>query len=303
MKKSKPAAYLNIAKRFLEIKRYEASLEFVEKSYKLNPDKQIVGLINQLKERINNSPENKSELKVLFVVHNFPPNWFAGVENYTYSLARSLIQKGIKVTVLYPQYRNNIKSSFIEDEIYKEIKIKRLILSNDTNPVNQITREDAEQLFKQVLLKYKYNIIHFHHLMGMPFSFVKIAKESGAVIVFTLHDFYTICPRIHLFSEEDNTVCSGPDDSVKCTQCMSGNLSGKDKKNVEKYLALREKAAKEIFDFTDLVISPSHYLAGKFKSFNYRKDVKIFPFGIESMEKKKCTDKKPSDLRFYWRNK
>ncbi len=108
--KVESAAYLNIAKRFIELKRFKAALEYVEKSYKINAEQSVFNLINQLKESVNTSYEKRPGLKVLFVVHNFPPYWYAGVENYTYSMAKSLLNKGIDVCVLYPQSKPRFKN-------------------------------------------------------------------------------------------------------------------------------------------------------------------------------------------------
>ncbi len=48
----------------------------------------------------------------------------------------------------------------------------------EQNPVDQITNEDAENLFEQILVKEHFDVMHFHHFMGLPFLFTEKAKEN-----------------------------------------------------------------------------------------------------------------------------
>ncbi len=278
-------AYLNIAKRFIELKRYKAALEYVEKSYKINPEQSVFNLISRLKESVDFYYEKKPGLKILFVVHNFPPYWYAGIENYTYSIAKSLLNEGINVSVLYPQSKQDLKTSFIEEDTFDGIKIIRLMKKVDKNPVDQIINEVAENLFDEVLVKEQFDVVHFHHLMGLPFSFVEKAKEKCSKVVITLHDFWTVCFKTHLYKEKDNTICSGPENIDKCTECLSGNSANIDKSAYRRFLSLRKAAADNILRKADLLIAPSQFVADKFKSFGYSSLIKAIPLGINNISK------------------
>ena len=281
---SEAAAYLYVAKRFIELKRFKAAEEFLEKSYSKQPSEQTLKIINQVKE-LNINHTEKSGLSVLFVVHNFPPNWYAGVENYTHSLAKSLIKLGINVSVLYPQYRNNIDSSFVEEDVFDEIKIYRLILKNNSNPASQITDKETEQKFSDILERKNFSIVHFHHFMGLPFSLARIAKEQNAKIVITLHDFWMLCVRTHLYRNQDNSICSGPESNSKCSNCLSDNLNDIDRNNLEKWVKLRNSAANEALNLANLIISPSQFLANKFKSFSCLKEISVIPQGLNVIKR------------------
>ena len=280
----KAAAYLNIAKRFMELNRKSAALEYLQKSYDLHPDVNILRIINQLNETYNKYL-SKDKLRVLLVVHNFPPYWYAGVENYTYSLAKSFIKVGLDVSVLYPQTEQDLKEPFIEQDVYDGIKVIRLMLKEDHNPVNQVINEDAEKLFAGVLDEGNYNIVHFHHLIGLPFSLVDTAKAKAVKVAVTLHDFWTVCLKTHLFREEDNKICSGPESVSKCIKCLAENLPDKEKETYEKYLNLRKTAAGNLLNKADLLVAPSHFVSEKFKSFGYNRDIKVIPLGINKIKK------------------
>ena len=278
------AAYLNIAKRFMELNRKSAALEYLQRSYDLHPDANILRLINQLNETCS-LPTPGNKLRILLVVHNFPPYWYAGVEIYTYSLAKGFINEGLEVSVLYPQTKRDLKDPFIEEDIYDGIKVIRLMLKEDRNPVNQIINEDAEKLFTSILNKGNYNIVHFHHFIGLPFSLVNIAKANAIKVVVTLHDFWTVCLKTHLFRDEENTICTGPENISKCVKCLADNLPDDKKTAYEKYLNLRKTAALDLLTKADLLIAPSHFVSEKFRSFGYNNEIKIISLGINKIKK------------------
>lgn len=60
--------------------------------------------------------------------------------------------------------------------------------------------------------------VHFHHLFGHDPRINNIAADLGLPYDFTIHDYYTICPRISLTSI-DNRYCGEPDEQ-QCNACL-----------------------------------------------------------------------------------
>ena len=48
----------------------------------------------------------------------------------------------------------------------------------------------------------KIDLIHIHHLKHMYLDIFKVAKERSIPVIYTLHDFYSICPSVKLFNKE-----------------------------------------------------------------------------------------------------
>jgi len=43
-----------------------------------------------------------------------------------------------------------------------------------------------------------FSIIHFHNLEGLTANCLKLAKESGAKVVFSLHNYWAVCPQVFM---------------------------------------------------------------------------------------------------------
>jgi glycosyltransferase involved in cell wall biosynthesis len=74
---------------------------------------------------------------------------------------------------------------------------------------------------RHVLRDTRPDIIHFHSLGGLSARLPKSAKESGAVVLWTLHDFHSLCPRTHLH-DGLRRPCAGPSGGRACGSCFGG---------------------------------------------------------------------------------
>jgi len=240
----------------------------------------------------NQQPKNTSltqKTKILFVVHNFPPEWYAGVEVYTYCLARVLLKRGHEVSVLYPSLNSDMKSSspILEKKNYRGINVYRLLVNSNIND------SEIEKLFIQLIKDIKVSIVHFEHIQSLPFSLLKIAKELGCIVCLTLHDFWFICPRTHLYIEKTNTVCEGPETVDKCVHCMLMDFPDKpnlvQKASFYYNLAYRSEYVKLIFHNVDFISAPSKFLAEKYIRYGYGKNkIKVLPLGLKTVVNKKA---------------
>ncbi|OOF12993.1 hypothetical protein BZG84_16135, partial [Salinivibrio sp. PR932] len=110
-----------------------------------------------------------------------------------------------KVMSLYRIYSNQ------PDEV-----VQRHVLKE---PVDVLTHHNAEydRVLTNWLYKYDFEFVHIRHLAWHSLSLPKLAKESGARVINSFHDFYTICPTVKLLDGE-NKYCNG-----KCSNSESGN--------------------------------------------------------------------------------
>jgi glycosyltransferase involved in cell wall biosynthesis len=58
------------------------------------------------------------------------------------------------------------------------------------------------------LAEYQFDIVHIRHLVWHSLSLPRLAKAFGIPVVFSFHDFYTICPTIRL-TDENDVFCGG----------------------------------------------------------------------------------------------
>jgi glycosyltransferase involved in cell wall biosynthesis/Tfp pilus assembly protein PilF/ubiquinone/menaquinone biosynthesis C-methylase UbiE/pyruvate-formate lyase-activating enzyme/dTDP-glucose pyrophosphorylase len=228
--------------------------------------------------------------KILLVVHNFPPDWYAGVEIYTYQFAKSLINNGYDISVFYPKVESGINKPVLSESNFDNIKIYKLLVNGEVNLSLQVDNKEVENVFKKLLDRENFDIIHFQHThQYLPFSLLNIAKESGIPVCLTLHDFWFICPRTHFYLQETNKICDGPSSVDKCVKCLlaysKNNLNPAQIASMYYMVAHRLEYVRELFQKVDIVLAPSNYLAQKMKSFGFGKNIiKVSPLGLNPIK-------------------
>lgn len=65
----------------------------------------------------------------------------------------------------------------------------------------------------------KIDLIHIHHLKHMYLDIFKVAKERSIPVIYTLHDFYSICPSVKLFNKE--TFLCNYANAAGCGSCIA----------------------------------------------------------------------------------
>ncbi len=220
---------------------------------------------------------NKDRIKILFVAHNFPPNWFGGVENYLKSFVTALSQYGdYEVSILYPEVHESYKEVDIELIPASGFNVFRMRHNISFPVLVDQYKEIFKQVFQRFFYRYHFDIIHFHHLMNYPNNLVKIAKDSGAEIFFTIHDFWFFCPKVHLFNEKKKEVCKGNKSAAECAEC----LLGKDPVLID-ILNKRKIETAEMFKSIDYISVPSQFVKRKLIEYGIPNEIHVHPLGIK----------------------
>ncbi len=71
---------------------------------------------------------------------------------------------------------------------------------------------EYDRIFSKIILKYSIELIHCRHIAWHSFGLIDVAKIIGVPVVFSFHDFYTVCPTVKLI-DGDSNYCGG-----KCTK-------------------------------------------------------------------------------------
>ncbi len=271
-------------------------------------------------------------MKILQVVHSFLPQNMAGTEIYTYNLSKELSKKN-EVFVFYRV--NDFRKREYELN-YDKFNGLNIITVNNTfkfcNSFEKFYRNDiiAEQ-FAKVLDKIKPHIVHIQHFIFLSTTIIDEIKRRGIPVVFTLHDYWLICPQWH-FLKKDLGICNDSDES-KCVDCLDYQLSIKrfpksiyvrfrniipgfatrflkniylnmakadlNSQDMPEKIRLRIKHIKGLSSKVDLFIAPSQFLRKKFIEFGIPEDkTRFIPHGINT-EYFKGFKRKPSDrMRF-----
>jgi glycosyltransferase involved in cell wall biosynthesis len=164
-------------------------------------------------------------VKVLFAVHQFFPDHRAGVEMVTLALARELKARGHEPHVFAA--KRSIPSSGIRPYETEDYEVEGI-------PVRRVGRPE-EGLSRPYHLNYRNarmahrareyareiepDIVHAMHLQGLSASVLPAFRELGVPVVFTVADFWTVCPVVDL-RRHDGVMCTGPEVN-HCVRCIA----------------------------------------------------------------------------------
>ena len=212
-------------------------------------------------------------MNVLKIIHCFPPESMTGSEIYACNLSKTL-SKDHKVSVFYRINNRNFKE-------YKVIKDRHN--GFDVYKINNTLRhyrslqgiyknKEIEKRFSEFLDEVRPDIVHIHHLLFLSIDIIDEIKKRNIPIIFTLHDYWLVCPRGQLL-KNNLKVCDKPMDS-NCTFCLASGLNLRNflRKLVRfsmrgGFLKNKGMDIKEIFEKVNLFISPSRFLRGRFIEF------------------------------------
>ncbi len=224
-------------------------------------------------------------LSILLVVHNFPPQNFAGVEIYTLNLAHELSAQGHIVTVLY-SHPGNSASCYCEPDNYKGISIVRMHVPHGSL-IQSVSSPEIDAVFAGFLKDHVFDVVHFQHICdNLSITMILAARQSGVTVALTLHDFWFICPRINLYRDISLPICSGPESPEKCVQCICSSkmYASMDTEQLLTFMTCRQKLVSSLFKEVDQLFAPSYFVADIYKRHGYGEgSIRIAPLGLPKL--------------------
>jgi glycosyltransferase involved in cell wall biosynthesis len=195
-------------------------------------------------------------MRVLKVIHGFPPDYMAGSEVYSYHLVKELLKQDIE-TFVFTRVENEFDDNYkIYNENFEDINIQRI-----NKPKKDYLYEDKfyddklDKIFKEYLESVKPDIVHFGHLSHLSTNLIKIVKKFNIPIVYTIHDFWLYCVKGQMINQ-NGIICENP--SVdNCTKCSNYVVDSVQVENSTKHM-------RNIINLVDVFISPSHTLKNFF---------------------------------------
>ncbi|RKZ85646.1 MAG: hypothetical protein DRR19_16055 [Candidatus Parabeggiatoa sp. nov. 1] len=192
-------------------------------------------------------------MKIVKVIHGFPPDYMAGSEVYSYHLVKALRSQGEDVSV-FTSVENAFDPEYkVYDECYQNIPVRRVNkFRRDYQYQHKFYDSQMDGLFKAYLEELKPDLVHFGHLSHLSTQLIPIAKQKyGLPIVFTIHDFWMFCVKGQLINQ-DGKICQSP----SVDRCLACSPYHPTKSEVEKTL----QHMQSVIDWVDIFLSPSHTL-------------------------------------------
>lgn len=157
-------------------------------------------------------------MRVLMVVHGFPPWATGGTEVYASQLAGALARQGEDVVVLTREADPDRAEHEVRHELRDGIA---LLVVNNTFRVGRSFRDGYDHAAVTaaaagVLDEVRPDVAHVHHLIGLSTGLVKELARRRIPTLMTLHDYWLMCHRGQLVDTRLQP-CPGP--RTGCVAC------------------------------------------------------------------------------------
>lgn len=174
-------------------------------------------------------------MKILHYSLGFPPYRSGGMTKFCMDIMYQQVQMGHEVALIWPGQMKFMKKKTVviqrksQNDIANFEIINPLPISYDEGIVNisAFTARCDKAVYIDFLRKSRPDIIHIHTLMGLHKEFVEVAKELRIKIIFSIHDFFSICQKVTMFRK--GNVCGSIENCEECPQC---NLTALSIKNI-----------------------------------------------------------------------
>lgn len=215
---------------------------------------------------------NICKMHILKIIHGYPPNYNAGSEVYSQSVCNEL-SKTYKVSV-FTREENPYSPCF---SIREEKVNDNLTLYFVNNPQGKdgYRHKQMDDNFAELVKRLNPDIAHIGHVNHLSTGVVDELNKLNIPIVYTLHDFWLMCPRGQFLTRGiGNTnnfqLCEKQDDKKCATDCYKvyfGGWEENENLDIEKWSSWthqRMVETKAIINKVDLFIAPSNYLRNRF---------------------------------------
>jgi glycosyltransferase involved in cell wall biosynthesis len=210
-----------------------------------------------------------SNMRILYVCHQFFPDCYTGTERYALELAKQMQRMGHQVcTLTYAlkerggnfTTRGGVAHVAYAYEGVPVVALRHLDLDErgglpgiSFDLRDSVILEEADRF----LAEHKFDILHCVHPMRMG-GVLEAAQKRGIKLVLTLMDFWMICPRVTL-QRANGALCDGPDQGRNCVKvCYEDS-------DVSERLLKRYTNSIKTLGMVDAVLSHSRFLIEVFK--------------------------------------
>lgn len=235
-------------------------------------------------------------MKILYLVHQFYPEYYTGTEKFVLNLSSMMQKLGNQVKIITYSFRENIffdnriGNILYKDFYYKGIPVKAIKHVQVPWDIHFSFKDNEMKEFAlKIIEDEKPDIVHVGHSMRIG-EFIWALIKLKIPYIITLTDFFFICYK-YILLKKSGDLCIGPQGGICYKYC--GELT-------EQIIKNRLYDAHKILANAEIVASPSNFVAkvieNEFKDIN----IKVIKHGMSynNIRKNKRIYKKNDKLTF-----
>lgn len=172
-------------------------------------------------------------MKILQVIHGYPMRYNAGSEVYTQTLAQALARRHT-VEVFTREEDPFAPDASVRRETDQDDPRVALHVVNNPRLRDRYRDPEIDRQFAGVLDKFRPDVVHVGHLNHLSTSLVFEATRRQIPVVYTLHDYWVMCPRGQFMQMHPDpadpanlwAACDGQHDRTCAERCYARYFSG-----------------------------------------------------------------------------
>lgn len=218
----------------------------------------------------------RNVMKIVLVIHGYPMRYNAGSEVYTQALAQALAHRH-EVHVFSRQQNKFVPDYALQEEVDPADPRITLHIMNLPQSLDQYRHGAVDEQFGLLLDHIQPDLVHIGHLNHLSTSLVFEAHTRAIPLVFTLHDYWLMCPRGQFLQIRPKNgtdlwpLCEGQDDRTCAERCYARYFSGAcaeeetDMAYWTSWVHRRMAHIREVCAAIDLFIAPSRTVLRRFR--------------------------------------
>ncbi len=162
-------------------------------------------------------------LRILVVVHGFPPDTWAGTEVYALELASALARRGHVLTIVARSPARDGEAEWnLTRGTFRDLPVVRVARRIDNLGVRETyLPPGARAVFEQVLDEERPDVVHVQHLLHLSVAWLDVLHERGIPCVVTYNDYWVACARVQM-QRTDGRSCAS-NQGHGCIVCITGH--------------------------------------------------------------------------------
>mgnify|MGYP003882713227 CR=1 FL=1 len=215
-------------------------------------------------------------MRVLQVIHGYPMRYNAGSEVYTQTLCHGLLARGHEVHVFTREEDSFRPDYALRREVDADESRVSLHVVNVPRHRDRYRHVGVDQRFAEVLESVRPDVVHIGHLNHLSTSLVREAAVRQIPILYTLHDYWVMCPRgqlMQMHPKDPNDLwaaCDGQEDRKCAERCYARYFSGvaaaweEDASHWTSWVGRRMAHMRKMVELVDLFVAPARFLAERY---------------------------------------
>ncbi|MCY4386145.1 MAG: glycosyltransferase [Desulfurellaceae bacterium] len=202
-------------------------------------------------------------MRILQVVHGYPPQKWGGTEVVTATLTQALAERGHQMTVFARTDDTTAEEFSVRDDELDtdEPKVRVVRVVNNLSHISHFRlgydNPFLDEAFRRILTEDRPDIVHIQHLGNLSGSLIRVPAQLGYPVVLSLHDFFFACSR-HYLIDNHTRLCPGPDRGERCIACLESMTSADEARRRFAYF-------EQLLHIPRKVIVPSRFLADRMR--------------------------------------